>query len=201
MVETESGFWPSSEDLMAEGFKPIAEYLKEASGLTSSLFQSKHKYPVLLWPQAGDWIEDTAFQFETFSSEYSDELPGAISPSTESQIYETLVIEIVKQASSAPANMICLGRAANNDIVIANNTVSKLHTYFVVPEEGGSCEIVDANSTNGTVVNNKRLVAYKNKALFNRDNIHFGPSIQMVYLTPDGFYDLLQQLHRSGITF
>ena len=56
---------------MAEGFKPIAEYMKEASGLTSSLFQSQHKYPVLLWPQAGDWIEDTAFQFETFSSEYS----------------------------------------------------------------------------------------------------------------------------------
>ena len=186
---------------MVESFRPIAEYLKEASGLTSSLFQAKHKCPILLWPQAGDWIEDTAFQFETFSSEYSDELPGEISPSTESQIYETLVIQIAKHASSAPANMICLGRAANNDIVIANNTVSKLHTYFVVSKEGDSCEVVDANSTNGTVVNNKRLVAYKNKVLFNRDSIHFGPSIQMVYLTPEGFYDLLQQLQRSGITF
>jgi len=186
---------------MAGGFRSIAEYLRETSGLSSSLLQAKHKYPVLLWPQAGDWIEDTAFQFETFSSEYSDELPGEISPATESQIYETLVIAVAKHASSAPANMICLGRAANNDIVIANNTVSKLHTYFVVSEEGDSCEIVDANSTNGTVVNNKRLVAYKNKPLFNRDNIHFGPSIQMVYLTSEGFYDLLQQLHRSGITF
>ena len=186
---------------MVESFRPIAEYLKEASGLTSSLFQAKHKYPVLLWPQAGDWIEDTAFQFETFSSEYSDEPPGEISPSTESQIYETLVIELAKHGSSAPANMICLGRAANNDIVIANNTVSKLHTYFVVSKDGAAYEVVDANSTNGTVVNNKRLVAYKNKPLFNRDSIQFGPSIQMVYLTPEGFYDLLQQLHRSGITF
>ena len=186
---------------MTGKFRPIAEYLKEASGLTSSLFQTKYNYPVLLWPQAGDWMEDTAFQFETFSSEYSDELPGEISPSTESQIYETLVIEITKHASSAPANMICLGRAANNDIVVANKTVSKLHTYFVASEEGDSYEIVDANSTNGTLVNNKRLVAYKNKSLFNRDNIQFGPSIQMVYLTSEGFYDLLQQLHRSGITF
>jgi hypothetical protein len=182
-------------------FRPIVEYLKEASGLTSSLFQTKYSNPVLLWPQTGDWMDETAFQFETFSSEYSDELPGEISPSTESQIYETLVIEIAKHASSAPANMICLGRAANNDIVVANKTVSKLHTYFVAPEEAGSYEIVDANSTNGTLVNNKRLVAYKNKSLFNRDNIQFGPSIQMAYLTSEGFYDLLQQLHRSGITF
>ena len=186
---------------MTGEFRPIVEYLKEASGLTSSLFKGKHKYPVLLWPQAGDWIEDTAFQFETFSSEYSDELPGEISPTTESQIFETLVIEIAKHASTAPVNMICLGRAANNDIVIANKTVSKLHTYFVLSAEGDSYQIVDANSTNGTLVNNKRLVAYKNKPLFNRDNIQFGPSIQMVYLTSEGFYDLLQQLHRSGITF
>jgi hypothetical protein len=186
---------------MTGEFRPIVEYLKEASGLTSSLFQAKHKYPVLLWPKAGDLIRGTAFQFETFFSEYSDEIPGEISPTTESQIYETLVIEIAKHASSAPVNMICLGRAANNDIVLANNTVSKLHTYFVVSEEKDSYQIVDANSTNGTLVNNKRLVAYKHTSLFNRDTIKFGPSVQMVYLTSEGFYDLLQQLHRSGMTF
>ena len=185
---------------MTGRFRPIASYLKEAAGLISDQFLEKYKHPVLLWPQAGDWIEDTAFQFETFSSEYTDELPGAISPSTESQISETVVVEILKQASSAPTNMICVGRAANNDIVLANNTVSKLHTYFLVTEKGDSYDIVDANSTNGTVVNNKQLIAYKNKPLLNRDNIQFGPSIQMVYLTPQGFYELLQQLHRSSIT-
>lgn len=185
---------------MTRRFRPIAEYLKEAAGFTSSLFLEKYKYPVLLWPQAGNWIEDTGFQFETFSSEYSNEIPGEISPSTEWQIYETFVIEIRKQASSAPVNMICVGRANNNDIVLANNTVSKLHNYFIVSQQGHSYEIVDANSTNGTVVNNNRLVAYKNHSLFNRDHIQFGPSIQMVYLTPQGFYDLLQQLQRSGIS-
>ena len=185
---------------MTGSFRPIASYMKEAAGLTSDQFLAKYKHPVLLWPQAGDWIEDTAFQFETFSSEYTEELPGPISPSTESQITKTVVVEVLKQASSAPTNMICVGRAANNDIVLANNTVSKLHTYFMVSEEGNSYDIVDANSTNGTLVNNKQLVAYKNQPLVNRDNIQLGPSIQMVYLTPEGFYELLQQLHRSGLT-
>jgi hypothetical protein len=185
---------------MTERFRPIVEYLRDTAGLTLSLFQEKYNYPVLLWPQAGDWMEDTHFQFETFVSEYSDEDPSDISPGTESQIAQTLVVEIRKQAGTAPSNMICVGRAANNDIVLANKIVSKLHTYFLVSEPGDSYEIVDANSTNGTVVNNRRLIAYKNQPLVNRDQIKFGPSIQMVYLTPQGFHELLQQLQRSGIT-
>ena len=185
---------------MLERFRPIAEYMKEAAGLTSKLFLQKFEYPFLLWPRGGDWVEDTTFQFETFCGEYSDELPEEISPTSKSQIYETLVIEIRKRASSAPVNMICVGRAANNDIVLVNRTVSKLHTYFVVAEQKDSYEIVDANSTNGTVVNNSRLVPYKNQPLFNRDHIQFGPSVQMLYLTSQGFYDLLQQVQRSGIS-
>jgi pSer/pThr/pTyr-binding forkhead associated (FHA) protein len=143
-------------------------------------------------------MEDTPFQFETYESEYSEEEPSSISPSTESQIARTLVAEIRKQSSSPPANKICIGRAADNDIVLANHTVSKLHTYFIVSEQEGSCEIVDANSTNGTMVNNKRLGAYENHPLFSGDQIRFGPSIQMVYLTPQGFYDLLRKLPRYG---
>ena len=185
---------------MTGGFRPIAEYLREVGGLPFGLFEEKYRYPVLLWPQAGGWMQNTPFQFETYVSEFSDEEPLDVSPGTESQIAQTLVVEIRKQASTGPTNMICVGRAANNDIVLANNTVSKLHSYFLVSEKGDSYEIVDANSTNGTLVNNNRLVAYKNRPLANRDHIHFGPSIQMVYLTSEGLYELLQQLQRLGFT-
>ena len=185
---------------MTERFRTIVEHLRESAGLTPSLFIEKYSFPVLLWPQAGDWIEHTPFQFETFESDCSDEEPSDISPGTESQIAKTRVVEIRKQASPAPTSMICLGRAANNDIVLANHTVSKLHTYFLVSEDETSYEIVDANSTNGTMVNNTRLVAYQNHPLFNGDQIKFGPSIQMVYLTPQGFHDILRHLPRSGIS-
>jgi pSer/pThr/pTyr-binding forkhead associated (FHA) protein len=181
-------------------FRPITEYLREAAGLTYSLFLEKYEHPVLIWPQAGDWIDYTDFQFETYVSDINSEEPGDISPHTESQIAQTMVVEIRKQASSAPSNMICVGRAANNDIVLANKTVSKLHTYFLMSGQEDSYVIVDANSTNGTLVNNIRLEAYKNQPLADRDYIQFGPSIQMVYLSPQGFFDLLQQLHRSGVT-
>ena len=118
---------------------------------------------------------------------------------TESQIAETLVVEIRKRPSPAPSKMICVGRATNNDIVLTHSTISKLHTYFLKSEYGDSYVIVDANSTNGTRVNNEPLAAYQNKPLGNRDQIRLGPTIKMLYLTPHGFFELLQRLHGSGM--
>jgi hypothetical protein len=184
---------------MVDRFRTLADYLQKAAGLTSSWFLQKYNYPVLLWSQGEDWIDKNNFQFETYTDEIVSKEPKNISPGSESQIAQTLIIEVRKQASPAPSNMICVGRAANNDIVFFNNTVSKLHCYFLEGVRGGTYEIVDANSTNGTLVKNKRLVAYENHPLANRDHIQFGPSIDVVYLTPEGFYELLQQLHRTGI--
>jgi hypothetical protein len=173
--------------------------LREVAGITFSRFLEQHNCPVLLWPQSSVMLEMGGFQFDTFSNEYSAEEPGDISPKTESQTAETLVIEIRKQTGSGPSNMICVGRAANNDIVFADKTVSKLHAYFLRAAAEDAYEIVDADSTNGTRVNGRRLIAYRNQPLLNRDRIQFGPSVEVMYLTPDGFYAMLQQLQRSGI--
>ena len=81
---------------------------------------------------------------------------------------------------------------------------SKEYPYTGIPtflksEYGDSYVIVDANSTNGTRVNNELLAAYQNKTLDNRDQISLGPTIKMLYLTPHGFFELLQRLHGSGM--
>ncbi len=184
---------------MAERFRPIVEHIREATSLTLSLFMQRYDCSVLIWPQEADWMADAPFQFETYQGEYPNGEPSYISPGTESQIAKTLVVEIRKQASPAPTNMICVGRAADNDIVLANHTISKLHSYFLASEDQELDEIVDANSTNGTMVNSTRLVAYENHPLSNGDQIQFGPTIKMLYLTPQGFYDLLQQFTLPGI--
>jgi hypothetical protein len=184
---------------MTAKLRPLTDYLRGAAGLTASRFLDVHDSPVLLWPQGEGSMEDTAFQFETIITEFEDGKPVQPPPQTESQIAKTLVIEIRKQPAPSPSKMICVGRAANNDIVLAHRTISKLHTYFLKSEHADSYEIVDANSTNGTKVNNELLVAYKNKPLANRDQIRFGPTIQMLYLTPDGFFELLQRMQHAGM--
>ncbi|MFP3869277.1 MAG: FHA domain-containing protein [Syntrophobacteria bacterium] len=183
---------------MAERFQSLAHYIREAAGVTCSAFLEVHKHPVLLWSKGEQLLEVSGFQFETFSNDYNNEQPGDPSPATQSQISETLVTEIRKHSSSGPSTMICVGRAANNDIVFTSTTVSKLHAYFL-KADGDSYEIVDADSTNGTRVNSQQLLAYQNQPLYNRDLIQFGPSIQVMYLSRQGFYEFLQHLQRSGI--
>jgi hypothetical protein len=59
------------------------------------------------------------------------------------------------------AEMISLGRTANNDIVIPDATISKFHAYFRVTDD--LIEVVDAGSRNGTKVMG-RAIATKTPA-------------------------------------
>jgi hypothetical protein len=58
---------------------------------------------------------------------------------------------VVKSTANAFSARIFLGRASNNDIVIRNDTVSKLHAYFA-QDSRGDWRVHDAKSANGTRV-------------------------------------------------
>jgi hypothetical protein len=53
--------------------------------------------------------------------------------------------------------MITVGRTPNSDIVIPDDSVSKLHAYFKSLEAPGRFGLADANSTNGTFLDNVQL--------------------------------------------
>jgi hypothetical protein len=185
---------------MDEGaIKSIFRYLRETAGLTFSEFLKKHSHPVLLSSQDLDWTEKTAFQFETVIIDQSSDQQANLSAKTASQVAETLVFEVKKQARGTPSNMICVGRTGNNDIVFANPTISKFHAYFAKSADEDSYEIVDVGSTNGTRVNNQRLTAHQSQKLANGDRIEFGPAIEVIYFTAQGFYDFMQHLLRPGL--
>lgn len=55
-------------------------------------------------------------------------------------------------------NHISVGRAKNNDIVIRERAISKLHAHFYAPEDGANgLHLCDIGSENGTVVNGEPL--------------------------------------------
>jgi hypothetical protein len=51
-----------------------------------------------------------------------------------------------------------IGRSTTNDIVIADNTVSRQHAQLMV-DDLGQATIIDLNSSNGTYVNGRRISA------------------------------------------
>jgi len=64
------------------------------------------------------------------------------------------VLPIRKIQSTFP-DMITVGRTANNDIVVADVSVSRFHAFFAVLDEGVA--LADAGSRNGTQVDGERL--------------------------------------------
>lgn len=179
-------------------FQPLAHYLQQAHLLSASDFLENYNHPVLLWSRSLGLTEAASFHAETCIEDITRDQPSGFTPTSESQIAETLVIEIRKHHSASPAHMICVGRAADNDIMIAQKTVSKLHAYFLRRE--GACEIVDAGSSNGTMLNKQRLIPHQKLSLVNYDRIQLGPSVELMYLHARGFFDFLQQLLRAGIS-
>jgi hypothetical protein len=184
---------------MTERFRQLAYYLQEAAGITSAQFRQLHDHPVLIWPQGEDWTERRGFQFETcvieLRGDQTFEIPAPLDP----HVKNTLVIEVRKQSHAAPTKMICVGRAANNDIIFADTAVSKLHAYLLQAADSDTFHLVDADSTNGTEVNRRRLVPNRGQVLVNRDRIRFGPNVHVMYLTAGGFFEMLRQFHRAGI--
>jgi pSer/pThr/pTyr-binding forkhead associated (FHA) protein len=98
--------------------------------------------------QVIDWNEPTAVR----NALLHDKPPGR------------LVLPLRKVQKIFP-NMVTVGRALNNDLVILDEAVSKLHAYFTrlgsttVSTATGPTRLglVDAGSTNGTWINDQRL--------------------------------------------
>ena len=93
---------------------------------------------------------------------------------------------LVKRPGNPFATFVALGRAANNDLVLALETVSKFHCYFTC--EDGRWSVTDQNSTNGTEVNGRALEPGTAQALEDGDRIRLGDEITVVFLTPEALY-------------
>ena len=66
-----------------------------------------------------------------------------------------LTVRAVRKVQALYPDMITVGRAPNNDVVLQDGQVSKFHAWFRQGPAG--MELVDAGSRNGTYVDEKRL--------------------------------------------
>jgi len=66
----------------------------------------------------------------------------------------------VKHTGRSPfPRIVTVGRTKNNDIVLADISISKFHAFF--KEEGGQFFLADGESRNGTFVENERAMPTK----------------------------------------
>jgi hypothetical protein len=182
-----------------ERVRPLTHYSQEMIEPTSSKFIEVHIRPVLMYSESPSWLEDLWSPLKDTLFIFDNGQPLLHPAKTRPQIDDILIIEIRKYTSSPPTNQISVGRDASNDIVFFHESISKVHAHIVETEPGELYKIIDANSTNGTRVNNLELPPFHNQTLINLDQIEFGKTVRAVYLTPRGLYELVQDLIRVGI--
>lgn len=94
-----------------------------------------------------------------------------------------------RRDSNAFAMMITLGRAPNNDIVLPDQRVSKFHAYF--RRVGPQWTLNDANSMNGTWVDDQAISRERSAALRSGARIRLAETLELVFLEPTELWDLV----------
>jgi hypothetical protein len=169
------------------------------SATTERDFLAQRKDPVVLIPQirdSGSGSLDESAEVSPFDPTPGPgfyTLAGAKSPVTRilESFRDAVVAPLQKSDRNTFAHMITVGRASNNDIVVAVSTISKLHGYFM-RQPDGNMRFYDAGSTNGTWVSGQKVAPRTAVALEDGAEIALGPDVKLLYRTPSGLFETLR---------
>ena len=111
---------------------------------------------------------------------------------------DAVVLPLCKSTRNAFTHMITLGRAANNDVILADTTLSKVHGWFLMPPKGTDVWCyVDNTSTNGTKVNKHKILPQRPTYLKYGDELITG-NIQMLFLSKENILDLVDYMQNEN---
>lgn len=98
---------------------------------------------------------------------------------------ELELFPLIKKPGASFPDRITIGRTSNNDIAIADTSVSRLHAY--VRRDGKEWVVADAGSKNGSWLRGARLEARKEQRLMSRALLRIGEIDLTFYVANDLF--------------
>ena len=170
------------------------DYLTSLKKLGPKKFQAAHPRPVLLENYLAPSSRIKLARVETIAELDVKDLESALGGHEEETLLRARVIPLEKRDKNSAERMLFVGRSPNNDIVLLNKMVSKLHAYFSQVPGSEVVQLVDMDSTNGTFVNSLRLAPSVKTNLSDADVISFGPETRLEFFSVRGFCHLLQKL-------
>jgi len=96
---------------------------------------------------------------------------------------ELEVYPLAKKPGASFPDRITIGRTANNDVVVADTSISRLHAY--VKQIGADWFVADGGSKNGSWLKGAVLVPRKEQPLVSRALLRFGDVDVTFYLAAD----------------
>jgi len=166
----------------------VQDYVSSAMQLDRQAFCDRVKVAVLVWIKPS---EDSAFQ--SASTKALDDWkqgPGVNrSPDLE---HQAKVIELASMRQKR-IEQITIGRSEENDVVLQDETISSIHAIFLRHPKTAEFLIQEQESTNGSTLNGRPLVAYRSTKLNDGDALTFGDTA-FLFFSPGGLHDAIKQM-------
>ena len=143
---------------------PLAQFVADVRSLGEADFGARHGVAFLLHHGELDPSRKPIRPQQTIVMGRSDTPPPMPGParrqSTAMRSLGGLLIYPVKHTGRSPfPRIVTVGRTKNNDIVLADISVSKFHAFF--KEDDGQMYVSDGESRNGTFVDGERVLTTK----------------------------------------
>ena len=173
--------------------KALTYYLEPAEGTSKEEFINTFAYSVLVEKSGIIPLDNSSLLSTTNILNDIRDVQHPMTDSSEPISNKAKVFQLRKRLDSV-ATDIFVGRAPTNDIVLADPSVSKSHFRFISIPETNHHQLADMFSTNGTYLNDKKIVPFEKHQVEDHDEISFGTEYQLVYYSPRAFYEMLIRL-------
>jgi hypothetical protein len=170
----------------------VLDYLRSLEKLGPKKFLATYSHSVLLEDYFAPSSRTNLARVETVSELDVENFYSSTGQLQDGTLLQARVITLEKRDKNSTERMLFVGRSPDNDIVLLNKMVSKLHAYFCQVPGSQVVQLVDMNSTNGTFLNHWRLPPSVKTNLKDADVISFGPETRLEFFSARGFYELLR---------
>jgi hypothetical protein len=171
------------------------------TGLSMDDFEQKSPAPALRFqdvvamdpqaPPAMSWKDDLSKTMSDLKAITPATPMGLVPQKRAASRYRDRVAFLTKKPKVPFPQMITIGRALNNDVVVALDTVSKLHGYFM--KTGDNWFYMDHGSANGSFIKGARISAKEKHALTAGTEIQIGREVKAMFLPPRELYLLCKK--------
>jgi len=178
-------------------YKKLARYLPLLEKMPAAKFLQTYPRGFLVERFHLDFDNGVIFQFSTNEIDVPQDMGQMSDDLLVKDFLQARVIEVNKKKIDNNEGVITIGRSADNDIVLYNQTVSKSHAFLYFPSSNSGTSLADLKSTNSTFLNNGKITPYMMYDLSDGDEISFGPQTKLIYLSSATFYDFIASLKKS----
>lgn len=148
--------------------------------------QFPNPYLLLKLNQVSAEPDEWSFQTRILVARKHDGTPALLKE--DATLYR--LFALVKGPTNPWPERISIGRARNNDVVLPDNSVSKLHCHYTWAT-GGKNFLTDTGSRNGTFVGTTRLEANARSTVNIGDSVTFG-LVQTTFISSLQLFSLIE---------